>query len=229
MSDQKHPARPDPSHLAQRTAELHDSLRHIDPRTLAKRSGATYVPVNPIQGSLHLDYWGRQVALTYPEFVARDGRTGELLGPLDEAMLAYYFALSDGTPEAGNWISFSELPDGRFYTQAFQGYTGDELARAIGNDEQGLAAAASAAQGQKLSPGEALGDIAFTFRALPYISLLIVCWLGDEDFPPSYRVLFDGAVAHHLSTDACAILGGALTRRLLKAYRPSGALPATGN
>ena len=111
-------------------------MRDVDPRALAKRTGSTYVPVNPTQGSLHLDYWGRQVALTYPEFAARDGRTGELLGPLDEAMLAYYFALSDGTPEAGNWISFSELPDGRFYTQAFQGYTGDELAKWLPSDVQ---------------------------------------------------------------------------------------------
>ena len=229
MSDQRRPSRPDPTYLARRTAELHDSLRDVDPRTLAKRTGSTYVPVSSNQGSLHLHYWGRQVALTYPEFAARDERSGELLGPLDEAMLAYYFALSDGTPETGNWISFSELPDGRFYTQAFQGYTGDELAKAIGNDEQGFTAAAAAAQGQKLGSGDALGDMAFTFRALPYISLLIVCWLGDEDFPPSYRVLFDDAVAHHLSTDACAILGSALTRRLLKAYRPPNSSPAAGN
>jgi hypothetical protein len=206
--------------LAQRTAELHETLRKVDPGLLSRRTGATYAPVDPQQGSFHLLYWDRQLSLTYPEFVARDERTGQRLGSLDEAMLAYYFALSDGTPESGAWISFSDLPDGRFYTQAFQGYTGNELAKTMGNDEDGFAAAAAAAQGKELPSGGGLGDRGFVFRALPYVSLLVVCWLGDEDFPSSYRVLFDSAVKHHLSTDACAILGSGLTRRLLKLYRP---------
>lgn len=226
VSDPRSPSKPDPSNLAQRTAELHDALREFDPRFLAGRTGATYVPVSPQQGSLHLHYWGRQVSLTFPELIARDGRTGERLGPLDEAMLAYYFTLSDGTPETGSWIAFSELPDGRFYAQAFQGYTGAELTKAIGHDGDGFAAAAAAIQGQEVPSGAGLGDKAFAFRALPRVSILIVCWLGDEDFPSSYRLLFDSAIRHHLSTDACAILGGALTRRLLAAYRPPYSTPA---
>ena len=229
MSEPSRPSTPDPTHLAQRTAELHAALREIEPEILAQRTGATYVPVSPKQGSFHLHYWDRQVALTYPEFAARDGRTGKLLGSLDEAMLAYYFALSDGAPETGKWIAFTELPDGRFYTQAFQGYTGNELAKTFGNDEVGFAAAAGAAQGRELPAGAGPGDRTFAFRALPHVSLLVVCWLGDEDFPSSYRLLFNSAVKHHLSTDACAILGSGLTRRLLKAYRPSGITPATGN
>jgi len=222
MSEQKRPYPPDPTHLEQRTAELHEALRLHDPHLLARRTGTTYVPADESpnghrQGSFHLRYWDRPLVLTYPEFVTRDGRTGERLGSLDQAMLAYYFALSDGTPEAGDWIAFSDLPDGRFYTQAFQGYTGDELAKVMANDESGFIATAAALGGEEL-PSGSLGDRAFTFRALPYVSLLAVCWLGDEDFPPSYRLLFDSAVKHHLSTDACAILGSGLTRRLLKAY-----------
>jgi hypothetical protein len=211
--------------LEQRTAELHDALRKIDPQLLALRTGSIYVPVNQGQGSFHLRYWDRMLSLTYPEFVARDDRSGERLGALDQAMLAYYFALSDGTPQSGIWISFSDLPDGRFYTQAFQGYTGDKLVKIMGNDETGFATAAGVVRGQELAPGKGLGDRAFVFQALPFVSLLVVCWLGDEDFPPSYRLLFDGAAENHLSTDACAILGSGLTRRLLKAYRS----PATGD
>lgn len=217
-SKQKPSSSPDPTHLAQRTAELHDELRQVDPQLLARRTGATYTPAGEGQGSFHLRYWDRPLALTYPGFVARDEGTGQGIGSLDEAMLAYYFALSDGTPESGAWISFSDLPDGRFYTQAFQGYTGDELVKVMGNDETGFTAAAGAIHGRELSTGGQLGDRAFAFRALPYVSLLAVCWLGDEDFPPSYRLLFDSAVKHHLSTDACAILGSGLTRRLIRAY-----------
>jgi hypothetical protein len=139
------------------------------------------------------------------------------LGTFDQAQLAYYFTLSDGTPQTGRWISFSELPDGTFYTQAFQGYTGNELLKVFGNDENRFANAAVQAGGRPAGMAQSIGDQAFIFRVLPHVSLMVVNWLGDEDFPASYRILFDAAASHHLTTDACAILGSTLTRRLVKA------------
>jgi hypothetical protein len=61
-----------------------------------------------------------------------------------------------------------------------------------------------------------VGELAFAYQVLPHVRLLAACWLGDEEFPPSYRVLFDAAAGHHLTTDAYAILGSMLTRRLLR-------------
>jgi hypothetical protein len=43
-------------------------------------------------------------------------------------------------------------------------------------------------------------------------------FLQQIDNPTSYRILFDANVSHYLSTDACAVIGGELTRRLLKRY-----------
>jgi len=201
-----------------RVDELHDQLRRSDPATLAAQTGAGYLPAGPGQGTFYLPFWGTQISLTYPEFVGRDCLTGELLTTFDQAMLAYYFTLSDGSPQKGQWISFSELPDGRFYSQAYEGYTGTKLAKVFGNDEPGFSQTARSLRGLRPELDEPLGDMAFRFAVLPHVSLLAVCWLGDEDFPPSYRILFDVSVSHHLSTDACAIVGGTLTRRLVKSY-----------
>jgi hypothetical protein len=85
------------------------------------------------------------------------------------------------------------------------------LVKTFGNDIDAFSRAARQLGGQP----EPLGDAAFSFRVLPKIALLSVAWQGDEDFPPSYRVLFDGGNGRHLSTDACAILGSTLTRRLI--------------
>jgi hypothetical protein len=197
---------------------LHDQLRQSDPVTLAANTGASYLPAGSGQGTFYLPFWGSEVSLTYPEFVGRNSRTGELLSTFDQALLAYYFTLSDGSPQRGQWISFTELPDGRFYSQAYQGYTGNELAKVFGNDETGFVQTAEGLGGWRPAMDEPLGDIAFGFGVLPHVSLLAVCWLGDEDFPPSYRILFDVSVSHHLSTDACAIVGSTLTRRLVKGY-----------
>jgi hypothetical protein len=128
--------------------------------------------------------------------------------------LAYYFHTSDGTPKSGNYIAFTELPDGQFYTQAFQGYTGGELVRVFGNDSGAFVGAAEFLGGRR----ELFGNAAYSFQVLPRVSIMVVCWLGDEDFPASYRVLFDSTINHHLPTDACAIIGSTITRRLIKTH-----------
>ena len=127
-------------------------------------------------------------------------------------MLAYYLHGSDGTLPAGRWIAFSELPDGAFYASAHQGYTGQVLQRHFGADYARFRAAAEAAGGAAVK----FAVVAFAFQALPRVQLLAACWRGDEDFPPSYRILFDAHIAHHLPTEGCAILGSMLTRLVLR-------------
>jgi hypothetical protein len=204
--------------LLVRVKELHQQLRQAKPTALAANTGASFLPAGSGKGTFYLPYWSSEITLTYPEFVGRDGHTGKLLSTLDQALLAYYFTLSDGSPEKGDWISFSELPDGKFYNRAYQGYTGNQLTKRIGRDEDGFVRAAELIKGRIPILSESLGDIAYRFEVLPHVSLLAVCWIGDEDFPPSYRILFDVTVSHHLSTDACAIVGSSLTHRLLKCY-----------
>ena len=202
--------------LAQRVEELNASLGAVNPAFLSDRIGATYRPEEEGTGVFDLIYWGREIALTYPEFHCTDKGSGQELGLMDQAMLAYYLSTSDGTPLTGRWIAFSELPDGTFYTQAFQGYTGGELAKVFQDDVRGFAEAAASIAGSMPVLGEPPGDEAVAFQILPNVRLLVACWLGDEDFPSSYRVLFDAAAGHHLTTDAYAILGSMLTRRIIK-------------
>ncbi len=132
--------------------------------------------------------------------------------PLEQAFLLYYLSTADGAPLTGKWISFSELQDGRFYIQAFQGYTGQELARAFEDDRFAFEQAAQALGGVP----HPLGDAAYIFQALPNAPLLAVYWQGDEDFPASCQILFDAAANHYLPTDAYAILGSFLTRMLIR-------------
>jgi hypothetical protein len=205
-----------PGQLAKRVEELNATLRDCDTAMLSARVGASFEPGEGDSGAFYLTYWGREVSLTYPQFSCFDKESGAELGIMDRAMLAYYFTTSDGMPLTGRWISFSELPSGTFYAQAFQGYTGGELAKTFENDEVGFTKAAESVDGYAPELGHPVGELAFAYQVLPHVRLLAACWLGDEEFPPSYRVLFDAAAGHHLTTDAYAILGSMLTRRLLQ-------------
>jgi hypothetical protein len=199
--------------LVQRVDDLRANLQEANPATLAARTRSEYHPAGDGSGKLRLSVWGQEVYVTFPDFIAYDAGTDEQLPTFTQALLAYYFHVSDGTAPSKSWIAFSEMPDGAFYAQAFQGYTGRELAGIFGNDVQAFERAAERLGGQR----EFFGNMAYSFVALPCVSLMVVCWLGDEDFPPSYRVLFDASASHHLTTDGCAIVGSTLTRKLIKA------------
>jgi hypothetical protein len=201
--------------LIKRIAELRAGLQTNDPRHLAARTGACPIEKGEQVGEFHLALWEQEVVLDYPTFVAHEAQNGAGLPDLLQTMLLYYFTTSDGAPPAGKWISFAELPNGRFYNQAFQGYSGKELARAFGENLTAFIEAATQLGGERLH----FGDAAFAFQALPRVPLLVVYWLGDEDFPSTGQVLFDESASHYLPTDACAVLGSMLTQRLIKAFR----------
>lgn len=201
--------------LAGRVQELQADLTRRELPELAHACGAALV-----DGRLQMKVWGTAVTISAPDFVARDAATGEALDPLTQALVAYYLHTADGMLPADHWIAFTELPDGRFYTQAFQGYTGRELAQTFGNDVAHFGETAVALAGTAVP----FADAAFRFQALPRVPVLAVCWQGDEDFPPSYKILFDAHTPHYLPTDACAILGSMLTRHLLKVADPKSLL-----
>jgi hypothetical protein len=206
---------PQPGHLPHRVAELRQQLRHFNPTTFAVRTQAVYISTGEGLGEFRLPLWGREVRLTWPDLIAHDPDSGHELSVDQQALVVYYFYTCDGTPLAGRWISFSELPGGGFYVRAFQGYSGDELARHFADDTARFEQAALAAGGYPVT----FADLAFAFPLLPRLSLLVAYWASDEDFPASMRVLFDAAAEHHLPMDVCAIAGGMLTRRILKTAR----------
>jgi len=211
-----HPEPADPQRLegrfAQRLDELRASLADSHPETVAGMSGATFTPGDQ---RLHLALWSRLISIACSGWVAYPEGEDQPLPAFDQALLLYYLTTADGAPLSGEWIAFSDLPDGRFYNQAFQGYTGMELARLFQDDRVAFERAAQSLGGVH----QPLGDAAYAFQALPRAPLLAVYWQGDEDFPSNCQVLFDAVASHYLPTDAYAILGSTLTRRLIKARR----------
>lgn len=193
--------------MKRRIEELRAELREANLADLAGRTGAAY---HQSTGEMGIPLFGKRLIIT-PELMVLEEKSREKAGLNTQALLLYHLTCSDGVLVTGRWISFRELPDGGFYHQAFQGYTGHQLAKTFQNDIGGLKSAALSLGGRP----EAMGDLAFSFRALPRVPVALIYWLGDEDFPASARILFDASAGHHLPTDACALLGSTLTRRLI--------------
>jgi hypothetical protein len=131
-------------------------------------------------------------------------------------MLLHYLLGADGTPPAGTWSAYRELPDGLFYAAAFSRRADQRLARAFATSPDALESFARAARDLR---GDALtlGDASFRFAALPRVDVAVLVWAGDDEEPGEARVLFDAHAGHYLPAEDLAELGGQLTNRLLAA------------
>lgn len=197
-------------HLADRVDELRTALRPQDPELVAVRSGASYRMLGPERGELHVPFWGNVCILTWPELRGYDA-LDEPVPVFPQAFLLYYLLTADGTPLANKWVSFAELPNGRMYNAAFQGYSGDEVVKSFGLKLDSFKHVCHVAGGQQVE----MGSASFIFQALPRVPVMLTYWLGDEDFPSSCKVLFDSSACHYLPIDVCAILGSMLTQKLV--------------
>jgi hypothetical protein len=185
----------------------------LDPVAAAARCGARYEGDGE-SGVLTLPFCGRDFALAFPglEFAPDAG-----LPPHVQALLVYYFATSDGSLPSGPWRPFVELPNGSFYWRAFQGYTGDTLARRLGDHADALPAAVASLGGRPLERHELAtnADAAWFVPGLPRVPIVVAWWNADDEFPARAELLFDTTATNHLPTDGCAVLGSWLTTMLL--------------
>lgn len=196
--------------FAARLDELRLTLRFQDPDLIAERSGVPYLMLGPGRGELHIPFWEDVCILSFPDLIGYNNHD-DLLPDFQQALLLYYLNTADGAPITNKWVSFADLPDGRMYNAAFQGYSGDEIVKAFGFDLEAFKSACLKAGGKPVE----LGSASFTFQALPRVPLMLTYWLGDEDFPSSCKILFDESACHYLPIDACAILGSMLVRKLV--------------
>jgi hypothetical protein len=197
--------------LAGRVDELRSTLRVQDPGLVAVRSGSSWLTLGPGRGELHVPLWNRICILCWPELTGCNDKD-DRLPDFQLAMLLYYLVTADGTPLTGKWVSFADLPGGRMYNAAFQGYSGDEVVKALGFDLDGFKSVCLKIGCEPIDVGSA----SFVFQALPHVPLMLTYWLGDEDFPSSCKMLFDESASHYLPIDACAILGSMLTGKVIK-------------
>jgi len=184
-------------------------LNNNDPKGMAFRCGMDYFNEEEFAG-FKFSFFDTTLKVSYPEMVITNAETCETLKLSSQALIFYHMVTSDGSPFIGKWISFAELPEGKFYNQAFQGYSGDELAGFLGNDVTRFTSGSLKIGGTTLS----FGDAAFQFMALPRVPIAVVFWKGDEEFHSNCKVLFDGSVGHYLPTDACAVLGSMLVQMI---------------
>ena len=196
--------------LSERVLELRAVIQAIPPETLASRTDS-FFNSSQGEGNFVLSLFNEEIHVEYPSILVCN-KSGDELPVFLQALILYYFATSTGAPLSGNWVSLADLPDGRMYAQAFQGYSGDQAVKWIGTDLGKFHASCKKAGGSPC----ALADAAYSFQGLPRMPLVLAYWLGEEEFPSTCKVLFDSAARNYLPIDACAIIGSQLVKNVLR-------------
>jgi hypothetical protein len=193
---------------------LREEIRAIQPGRLAANCGG-----NLVDQQIRLTYWGEAASISLPDLKTWKLAEGSEYPVYDSGMLLYYLREADGTPMADHWIGYRELPGGSFYGQAFQGYSGDRLAKVYGEKPEVFEQVVHALDGMRLN---GLPGVAYAFLPLPRIRLAAILYPGDEEFTARASVLFDAAASHYMTTDGLALLGAGLVGRLIQAGKSGG-------
>ncbi len=157
-------------------------------------------------------YLGRDILLSLPDGRLVTAQGAEPLPLREEILVLHYIEKAKGTPVAGRWISFSEIPGGNVYHPVFLKRCRDPLIKFAGESPEALLPAAAEMGTEPLGTG----DVGLKMNPLPCVPLGIVLWRGDEDFPADGNVLLDASVNDYLPLEDTVILAETVVWKLIK-------------
>jgi hypothetical protein len=193
---------------------LWQKLREQKPEDVCRRTQA-----KPGPGGYLLQFLCREVAVSLA-----DGRIGgELADPLLEdqeleLLLLTYLTQAEETPPSNAWITEKDLPGGSLFFRGPHALPVQPLVRRFGTDREAFRKAAVGLGGTPLE----FGDASFGFRVLPRLPAAGILWLGDEEFPARFTMMFDRTTDHHLPLDVVLALAHCLGQTLLAQAGPPG-------
>jgi len=192
-----------------------EKLLEKNPELVANLSGTEIARDKEGRTKLLLSTLGQKVSITWPDF-SFASETAEAEIPIQQQVLYLHYLYgawsSSGARATGEWISFQEIPDGRFYMDAFQRRAKNPMVMSFGEKPELLLKVATEMYGA--APFNQ-GDVSVVVRALPLVPVALILWKGDEEFPPEGNILFDRSIIGILSAEDIAWLSGMVVYPLI--------------
>jgi hypothetical protein len=200
-----------------------EKLLEKNPELVASLSGAEIARDKEGRTKLLLNTLGQKVSITWPDFsFASEKAEAEI--PIQQQVLYLHYLYgawsSSGARATGEWISFQEIPDGRFYMEAFQRRAKNPMVMSFGERPELLLKVATEMYG---AAPFSQGDVSVVVRALPLVPVALILWKGDEEFPPEGNILFDRSIIGILSAEDIAWLSGMVVYPLIGKAKPKNA------
>jgi len=187
-------------------------LREKHPKRMADLSGAGFIVDSKGHESIHLDFLGRKLVIDWPDIGVSVDSKGDELPIQEEILVLHYLRGAKGVMPTGEWIAYQEVPDGKFYLDAFIRRARNPMVQVFGNQPELLLKLARERYGA--IPVDQ-GDIGVQVRAFPLVPVALILWRGDDEFPPEGTILFDQNIPEILSAEDIAWLAGMIVYPLI--------------
>jgi hypothetical protein len=191
------------------------AIREKDPDLLAGLSGASIHRDTGSAVSLKLLFLNQEILVSWPGMRITAKHSAEEL-PIQQQILVLHYLFgafsSDGIGLTGEWIAFQDIPDGKFYLDAFQRRAKIPMVQTFGERPNLLLELGKETYGA--TQGEE-GDLSIVIRAFPLVELLLMIWERDDEFPPEGNILFDRNIVDLISAEDTAWLAGMVVYPLM--------------
>jgi len=183
-------------------------LLQFNPEFIAEYSGAELINSDNEINALSLKFLNRDINISWPEMEISYAEGDGEISIQQQAFLLHYLngaCSSKCTEMSGEWVSYQDIPDGRFYMDAFIKRAKEPLINTFGLKASRMVEIASKAYNASALD---LGDYSVKVNALPIVPVALLIWEGDEEFPPDGNLLFDKTISDILSAEDIATLAG---------------------
>jgi len=187
-------------------------LKERNPKRTANLSGASFEPDSGGNAVLCLDFLAREITITWPELSITFKTSGDELPVQEQVLVLHYLRGAKGAAATGQWIAYQEVPDGKFYLDAFVRRAKNPMVQVFGSQPERLIELATQRYGAR--PLDQ-GDISVRIQAFPLVPVALILWRGDDEFPPEGTILFDRSVSEILSAEDIAWLAGMIVYPLI--------------
>ncbi len=135
--------------------------------------------------------------------------TGPLPHKYFDLFVIYYLLRAKDIRLREEWVSEKDLPGGSTFFRGPHQIPTDLISQRFDNDLEQFKIWCGNLGGTPIQ----MADAAFRFSITPDIPVVVLYWLGDEDFPAEAKILYDRSVSELLSLDILfALAVGVCTR-----------------
>jgi hypothetical protein len=187
-------------------------LKDKNPKRIADQSGADFEVDSEGKTILTMDFLNKKVVITWPDLEFSFRESEEELPIQQQVLLLHYLNGATGAKITGKWIAYQEVPDGKFYLDAFVRRAKNPMVQGFGHRPELLVKLTTEVYGAR--PQDE-GDFSVVVQVLPMVPVALVLWKGDEEFPPEGTILFDRSISGILSAEDIAWLAGMIIYPLM--------------
>ena len=185
----------------------------LDPAEITARTGVPFSAAKSPQADgsfwcvFALPVLGHTVLASWPEFTLTPADFDACPRALydGEALILVIRYLLEGTraESAGAWLPYRELPWGEVYDRNFQGRCVKRLAFGFGSKLEAFAKACAYLGGVRHDKG----DVSYDLEFVPGVTVRLILWAGDDEFPPQSQWLFSDNTPLAFSAEDVAVVG----------------------